>query len=149
ATESVSLPGVSNIETYLNSSALIRIALEKGVDAIHPGYGFLSENAQFAREVIANNLIFIGPSPVSIEAMGHKIRAKKLAREAGVPLVPGNTSPVISVTKAVEEANAIGYPVLLKASAGGGGKGMRTIHSDVRSEERRVGKEGRSLGAHR
>ena len=135
ATESVSLPGVSNTETYLNSSALIRIALEKGVDAIHPGYGFLSENAQFAREVIANNLIFIGPSPVSIEAMGHKIRAKKLALEAGVPLVPGNTSPVISVTKAVEEANAIGYPVLLKASAGGGGKGMRTIHSDMEMEQ--------------
>lgn len=135
ATESVHLPGTSSLDTYLDGNKLIEIAKKNKVDAIHPGYGFLSENSKFARAVIDNGLIFIGPSPESIEAMGHKIEAKKLAKIAEVPLIPGNTSPVHSVDQAISEAQAIGYPVLLKAAAGGGGKGMRTIRSDHEMRE--------------
>ncbi len=135
ATESVHLSGTSSADTYLDGLKIIGIAKIQGADAIHPGYGFLSENAEFAREVNENGLIFIGPSSESIEAMGHKIRAKKLALAADVPLIPGNTSPVNSVDQAISEAQAIGYPVLLKAAAGGGGKGMRTIQSDAEMME--------------
>ena len=145
AGESILLPGESIAETYLNGAKLIQIAIQTGAEAIHPGYGFLSENATFARDVRDQGLIFIGPSPESIEAMGHKIRAKQLAAKANVPLIPGNTSAVTSLDQAIDMARKIGYPVLLKAAAGGGGKGMRQVNSDeemtdlyetVRSEAR-------------
>lgn len=135
ATKSVHLPGTSSSETYLDGKKIISIAMDQGADAIHPGFGFLSENAEFARQVHDSGLIFIGPSSESIEAMGHKIKAKKLALAAHVPLIPGNTYPVNSVDQAISEAEAIGYPVLLKAAAGGGGKGMRTIHSNDEMNE--------------
>ncbi|MBY5957095.1 ATP-grasp domain-containing protein [Membranicola marinus] len=135
ASTSVHLPGTSSTNTYLDGQKIIRIAQDQGADAIHPGYGFLSENAEFAKAVEDSGLIFIGPSPESIEAMGHKIRAKKLALAANVPLIPGNTSPVQSLDQALSEAQSIGYPVLLKAAAGGGGKGMRTIRSDKEMKE--------------
>jgi len=135
ATESIHLPGTSSANTYLDGQKIIEIANDQGADAIHPGYGFLSENAGFARKVKEKGLIFVGPSAESIEVMGHKIRAKKLALAAEVPLIPGNTSPVKSVEQAISEAKAIGYPVLLKAAAGGGGKGMRTIRSDAEMKE--------------
>lgn len=130
ADEAYPLPGTYSSETYLRGEKIIEIALQCGADAIHPGYGFLSESAKFARQVGAQNLIFIGPSPESIESMGNKIEAKKLAAAAGVPLIPGKASPVSDVEEAVREAGDIGYPVLLKAAAGGGGKGMRTIRGE-------------------
>lgn len=129
ADEAVSLEGTTTGETYLDGDKIISAALLTGADAIHPGYGFLSENAEFARKVLEKGLIFIGPSVESIEAMGHKIRAKKLAEKANVPLIPGGASPVENTTAALREAEEIGYPVLLKAAAGGGGKGMRTVHN--------------------
>ncbi|CAM3695607.1 acetyl/propionyl/methylcrotonyl-CoA carboxylase subunit alpha [Mesobacillus zeae] len=111
-------------KSYLNSSMLIEIAKREKADAIHPGYGFLSENAGFAREVIENGLIFIGPSPKTIEAMGDKIIARKTMEKAGVPVVPGSGGGVSSLEEAVLLAGEIGYPVMLKASGGGGGIGM-------------------------
>lgn len=146
ATFSIHLPGTSATDTYLNGEIIIQLAREHGADAIHPGYGFLSENAGFARAVADAGLIFIGPPADSIDAMGHKIRAKQLAKAADVPLIPGNTSPVTSVDQAVQEAKEIGYPVLLKAAAGGGGKGMRTVHSaeEMREVYDRVRSEAQS-----
>ena len=98
-------------------------------DAIHPGYGFLSENATFARRCQEEGIIFIGPNPETMEAMGDKIAARIKMIEAGVPVVPGTQDNLKSVEEAVELCNKIGYPVMLKASMGGGGKGMRLIHS--------------------
>ncbi len=135
ARKSVFLPGMSHAETYLNGSKIIDIALETGADAIHPGYGFLSENADFARAVEERGLTFIGPSPDSIEVMGHKIRAKEIASRAGVPLIPGGPSAITTKTEALQIARQIGYPVLLKAAAGGGGKGMRRANNDTELKE--------------
>lgn len=98
-------------------------------DAIHPGYGFLSENATFARRCQEEGIIFIGPNPETMEAMGDKIAARIKMIEAGVPVVPGTQDNLKSVEEAIELCNKIGYPVMLKASMGGGGKGMRLIHS--------------------
>ena len=135
AGEACFLEGTHSTETYLSGAKLIQMAVKTKADAIHPGYGFLSENAQFARDVRDHGLIFIGPSPESIEAMGHKIRAKELAAKAEVPLIPGNTSAVTSLDQAIDLARDIGYPVLLKAAAGGGGKGMRQVNSDEEMTE--------------
>lgn len=115
-------------ESYLRGDKLIEIALECGAQAIHPAYGFLSENADFARAVEAAGLIFIGPSPDVIQLMGDKIDAKALALKAGVTLVPGTTSPLTKAEEAVTFAKTHGYPILLKAAAGGGGKGMRIAY---------------------
>jgi 3-methylcrotonyl-CoA carboxylase alpha subunit len=114
-------------ESYLQGDKIIAAAKETGADAIHPGYGFLSENADFARAVIAAGLIWVGPKPESIEAMGLKDAAKKLMRAAGVPVTPGYEGEDQSVERLQQEAGAIGYPVLIKAVAGGGGKGMRKV----------------------
>jgi acetyl-CoA carboxylase, biotin carboxylase subunit len=111
-------------QSYLNIDALIAAAKEAGADAVHPGYGFLSENAEFARAVTAAGLTFVGPSAKAIAAMGDKARARELAREAGVPLVPGS-GLVEDDDEAVAAANRVGYPVLVKAAAGGGGRGIR------------------------
>jgi acetyl-CoA carboxylase biotin carboxylase subunit len=110
--------------SYLNSGALIGAALRAGVSAIHPGYGFLSENGGFAREVAAAGLLWIGPPPEAMEQMGDKIRARNLMEQAGVPVAPGTRRPVASADEAVAEAARIGYPVMVKAAAGGGGIGM-------------------------
>lgn len=122
-------------ESYLRGDKIIDLALKRGAEAIHPGYGFLSENAQFARDVTSAGLTFIGPPPEAMETMGGKISARKIAIEAGVPVVPGTTEPLESFDDAVRTANKIGYPVMLKASAGGGGKGMRLVpdESELRS----------------
>ena len=106
-----------------------------GADAIHPGYGFLSENSEFARRCRKEGIIFIGPDPETMEAMGDKISARKHMIAAGVPVVPGTEQPLQSVEEAKEICNRIGYPVMLKASMGGGGKGMRLIHSIDEVEE--------------
>ena len=122
-------------ESYLRGEKIIDVALRAGVDAIHPGYGFLSENAQFVRDVMAAGITFIGPPPEAMEAMGGKISARKIAIEAGVPVVPGTTEPLASYDNAREVAGQMGYPIMLKASAGGGGKGMRLVNdeSELRS----------------
>jgi geranyl-CoA carboxylase alpha subunit len=115
-------------ESYLNIDALLRAAAESGADAIHPCYGFLSENAEFARAVQAAGLIFIGPDPQSIEQMGNKAAAKRLMIQAGVPCVPGYQGADQSDRTLLAQAREIGVPIMVKAAAGGGGRGMRLVH---------------------
>ena len=122
-------PAPSN-ESYLRSDKIVATALSAGAQAIHPGYGFLSENAEFVRQVTKAGLTFIGPPPEAMEAMGGKISARKIAIAAGVPVVPGTTEPLRSFEEAAETASSFGYPIMLKASAGGGGKGMRFVASE-------------------
>ena len=122
-------------ESYLNIDKIIMAAKRHGADAIHPGYGFLSENSEFARRCREEGIIFIGPDPETMDAMGDKISARKHMIAAGVPVVPGTEQPLQSVEEAKEICNRIGYPVMLKASMGGGGKGMRLIHSEDEVEE--------------
>ncbi|MDZ4666457.1 MAG: acetyl-CoA carboxylase biotin carboxylase subunit [bacterium] len=122
-------------QSYLLGDKIIDVALAAGADAIHPGYGFLSENANFARKVKAAGLIFIGPSAESMEVMGSKISAKQAVSKFNVPLVPGTQEALSNVAEARTIANGIGYPVLVKASAGGGGKGMRVVNSEDEFEE--------------
>ena len=117
-------------ESYLNIDKIIEVCKQANIDAVHPGYGFLSENSRFCAELKANNIAFIGPPPDAIEAMGDKIRSKLIAEQAGVNIVPGHTEAVDDPEQAVLIANKIGYPVMLKASAGGGGKGMRLAYND-------------------
>jgi acetyl-CoA carboxylase biotin carboxylase subunit len=110
--------------SYLDAAALIEAARKAGAAAVHPGYGFLAENADFARQVIEAGLTWVGPGPGAIEQMGDKIRARNLMEQAGVPVSPGTREPVTDVAKAVTEAERIGYPVMVKAAGGGGGIGM-------------------------
>jgi acetyl-CoA carboxylase biotin carboxylase subunit len=117
------------VESYLNIQRILEVAKRCGADAIHPGYGFLSENAEFAQACEDVHLKFIGPSAASIEMMGSKTRARKAMENAGIPFVPGTSSGVDSVEEAGRVAAKIGYPVMLKAAAGGGGKGMRLVHA--------------------
>ncbi|HEY0005434.1 MAG TPA: acetyl-CoA carboxylase biotin carboxylase subunit [Pyrinomonadaceae bacterium] len=117
-------------QSYLNIPAIINAARLLKADAVHPGYGFLAENADFARAVAAAGLIFIGPTPEAMELMGTKTSARRIATQAGVPVVPGTTEPLASHDEARTLAAGFGYPVLLKASAGGGGKGMRMVSSE-------------------
>ncbi len=127
ADEAVSLEGSTVTETYLNAERILEIARERQVDAIHPGYGFLSENADFAEACIRQNIVFIGPDPRTIRDMGDKTRARELMGQAGVPIPPGTRSAVMSDKEALQISDEIGYPVLVKAAAGGGGKGMRKV----------------------
>ena len=117
-------------DSYLNIDNIIKAAKQHHADAIHPGYGFLSENADFARRCKEEGIIFIGPAAETMEAMGDKIAARKRMIAAGVPVVPGTEQPLQSAEEAVRICNEIGYPVMLKASMGGGGKGMRLIHNE-------------------
>mgnify|MGYP005784608485 FL=1 len=114
-------------ESYLNVDALLTVAQKTGCDAIHPGYGFLSENAEFAQRCSDLGLTFIGPSGSVIQAMGNKAAARALMQKHNVPVVPGSDGPVETAQDALKIAQAIGYPVLVKASAGGGGRGMRRV----------------------
>lgn len=127
-------PGPSS-QSYLKADTIIKVAKETGADAIHPGYGFLSENASFSKAVADAGLIFIGPSAHSIDVMGSKISAKRAAKKFGVPMVPGTEDPIGSVEEAKEIATGIGFPILIKASAGGGGKGMRVVNNEQELEE--------------
>ncbi len=122
-------------ESYLLGERIIETAKKAGAEAVHPGYGFLSENANFVRQVNAAGITFIGPPPEAMEGMGGKMSARKIAVEAGVPIVPGTTEPLGSFEEARATASEIGYPIMLKASAGGGGKGMRLVNdeSELRS----------------
>ena len=134
-------------ESYLNIEKIIEVAKANHADAIHPGYGFLSENAAFARRCQEEGIIFIGPNPETMEAMGDKISARIKMIEAGVPVVPGTQENLKSVEEAVELCNKIGYPVMLKASMGGGGKGMRLIHSAEEVEEAYTTAKSESLSS--
>ncbi len=127
ADEAVLLGGARPVESYLHMDKIIAAALATGCQAIHPGYGFLSENAEFAEKTTAAGLTFIGPPASVIAAMGDKIAAKKLAGKARMPVVPGIVEPVATYEEAVAAADTVGYPVLLKPAAGGGGKGMRAV----------------------
>jgi len=135
ADRSVCVGGPSPTESYLNVNALVQAALTSKVDAVHPGYGFLSENAGFAEAVLAAGLTFVGPDPSAIRLMGDKAAARKLAMEAGVPVVQGSPDPVADVEEAARLAAEIGYPVLVKASAGGGGRGMRVMENEKQLRE--------------
>ena len=122
-------------QSYLRADKIIEVAKKTGADAIHPGYGFLSENAGFSKAVSDADLIFIGPSAHSIEIMGSKIGAKQAAKKYNVPMVPGTDEPIKDVEEAKGIAKQTGYPILIKASAGGGGKGMRVVNSEDELEE--------------
>lgn len=126
ADEAYLLPGSQLSETYLNISGILEIAQRAGAEALHPGYGFLSENAAFAEACKAAGVVFIGPSPEVIRNMGSKVAARQAMIQAGVPVTPGSP-PLNSLEQATEYASEIGYPVLLKASAGGGGRGMKKV----------------------
>jgi acetyl-CoA carboxylase, biotin carboxylase subunit len=117
-------------ESYLRIDKIIDVAKKSGADAIHPGYGFLSENADFSKRCEQEGIIFIGPSPYAINTMGDKITARKTMIAAGVPVVPGTTEPIHDLKTAVETIKKIGLPVMIKASAGGGGKGMRLVKKE-------------------
>ena len=129
ADESYLLGGPRVSESYVNMDKILHIARESKAEAIHPGYGLLSENAEFARRCEEEGLVFIGPSPEVISRMGSKIESRKAMEEAGVPVVPGITYPLADAEEAVQVADRMGYPVMLKASAGGGGIGMQVVHS--------------------
>ena len=116
-------------ESYLCGDRILEVAREAGAEAIHPGYGFLAENADFARSVVASGLAFVGPPPDAIVAMGDKLAARKVASDAGVPVVPGVDEEGASDAQLLEFAGQIGFPVMLKAAAGGGGKGIRIVHT--------------------
>lgn len=130
ADEAYLLGGPKVSESYLNIDKIIEIARQSGTEAIHPGYGLLSENAEFARRCEEEGIVFIGPTHDVISKMGSKIEARKLMELAGVPVVPGITYPLADVEEAIEIAGKIGYPIMLKASAGGGGIGMQIVRSD-------------------
>jgi acetyl-CoA carboxylase biotin carboxylase subunit len=131
ADEAVCIGPAPSSESYLKIARIISAAEITDVDAIHPGYGFLAENAHFAEVCASCNIYFIGPSPAAIRAMGDKNQAREQARKAGVPVSPGSDGMIESEQEALAVAKKIGYPVMIKASGGGGGRGMRPAHNDV------------------
>lgn len=135
ADESVCIGEAAANQSYLNLANIISAAQNTGADAIHPGYGFLAENAYFAALCQTHELKFVGPTAQVIEMMGDKVQAREMARQAGVPLVPGSSGAVGSFEEACQVADMIGYPVMIKASAGGGGKGMRLAHNAASLKE--------------
>ena len=134
-TDAVHLPGVDPADTYLNVAAIIDAARDTGAQAIHPGYGFLSENADFAEAVTDAGLVWVGPPPDATRAVGDKIRARNLARSAGVPIVPGLLEPVEDAAVAMEFGRTHGYPIAIKAAGGGGGRGLKVARSEEEAAE--------------
>jgi acetyl-CoA carboxylase biotin carboxylase subunit len=130
ADEAVWIGEAPSSQSYLLGSKIIEVAKSLNVDAIHPGYGFLSENADFAEEAEKNNIIFIGPKSKAIKIMGSKLAAKDAVKQYNIPMVPGLDEAITDIEKAKLAAKAIGFPILIKASAGGGGKGMRVVESE-------------------
>ncbi len=129
ADESVCIGPAASKDSYLNIQSILSAAAVTGAEAIHPGYGFLSENAQFARMVEEHGFVFIGPKPEHIDTMGDKVQAKKTAKELGLPVIPGSEGALNSVEEGRAFADKAGYPVLIKAASGGGGKGMKVVRS--------------------
>ena len=134
ADEAFDIGPAPSVDSYLRGGHLIELAQHVDAEAIHPGYGFLAERADFARAVETAGLVFVGPAPETIAAMGDKTEARRRMAEAGVPIVPGLTEAVADSRAAAEAAEDIGFPILLKASAGGGGKGMRVVHEPAEIE---------------
>jgi acetyl-CoA carboxylase biotin carboxylase subunit len=154
ADEAIGVGPANPAQSYRNSEAILAAAKSSGCQAVHPGYGFLSENAEFARAVEANGLIWVGPPAEAITAMGDKINARNLMAAAGVPVAPGSHEPAATVSAAIEAATEIGYPVMVKAAAGGGGMGMavaadeaalRTEYDKVRAFAERMFGDGSVL----
>ncbi|MEX0315031.1 MAG: acetyl-CoA carboxylase biotin carboxylase subunit [Allomuricauda sp.] len=146
ADEAICIGEAPSSQSYLLGDKIIKVAKELNVDGIHPGYGFLSENADFAEAVEKNGLIFIGPKSKAIRVMGSKLMAKEAVKAYDIPMVPGIDEAITDVAKAQEIANEIGYPILIKASAGGGGKGMRIVEKgqDFKSQMERAISEATS-----
>ncbi|MGZ5859191.1 MAG: biotin carboxylase N-terminal domain-containing protein, partial [Burkholderiaceae bacterium] len=135
ADEAVCIGPAPSKESYLVADKILAACKQTGAEAVHPGYGFLSENAEFCDKLEKAGIIFIGPKPHAMEAMGDKIASKKLAMAAKVNTIPGYTDVIEDVEHAVKIAKDIGYPVMIKASAGGGGKGLRVAHNEAEARE--------------
>src|ERR1035437_1626866 len=135
ADEAVCIGPPASSESYLNGKKIIEVCKKLKVDAVHPGYGFLSENAAFVREVEKNGIIFIGPPAEAMEMMGDKLSAKATAKKHNIPMVPGTDGAIDNINEAKIVAKKIGFPILIKASAGGGGKGMRVVEKESNLEE--------------
>lgn len=149
ADEAVCIGPAPSNQSYLNGDKIIEVCKELGVDAIHPGYGFLSENAEFAQKVENAGINFIGPSPAAMRVMGSKLAAKESVKHFNVPMVPGVDHAISDVQEAMKIADGIGYPILIKASAGGGGKGMRVVEkaSEMKEQmERAISEATASFG---
>ena len=134
ADEAICIGPANSNKSYLNYKNIIEAAYITGADSIHPGFGFLSENSQFAKICEESNIKFIGPSFEIIKLMGNKSNAKELMEKAGVPVVPGSKGSIKSINDAKKTANEIGYPIMLKAAAGGGGKGIRVVNEESELE---------------
>lgn len=147
ADEAYCIGGAASSESYLNIDRILETARQCGADAIHPGYGFLSENAEFARRCQEAGIIFIGPRPETIKTMGDKISARQKMIDAGVPVVPGTRENLESVEDAREVCRKVGFPVMIKASQGGGGKGMRLIRSESEVEEAYLAAKSEALSS--
>ena len=145
--EWVHLKGKLNSQTYLNEEAIIKLIKEYNIDAVHPGYGFLSENGPFTKKLEDLGVVFIGPNAEAMRKMGDKAISKTIAKEANIPVVPGSANAVESTQEAIKIANEIKYPVLLKAVAGGGGRGMRVCHNDEDINEQFEAVKRESLAA--
>jgi pyruvate carboxylase len=139
--------GKGPVEAYLDIDGIVALAQEKGVDAIHPGYGFLSENPAFARACEAAGIVFVGPTPKLLELLGDKTAARRLAESVGVPVLPGTNEPVASREEAEKTARQIGYPVIVKAAMGGGGRGMRVVEEESQLAPRLAEAQGEAQSA--
>ncbi len=147
ADEAVCIGPPASKDSYLRGEKIVEVAKTLGVDGIHPGYGFLSENAAFAKLVEENGITFIGPTPEAIEIMGDKLSAKEAAKKFDIPMVPGSEGAITEVEEAKKLCAIIGYPVLIKASAGGGGKGMRVVENEGEIEEQMHRAQSEALSA--
>ena len=147
ADEAVCIGPAASKDSYLRGDKIVEVAKMLGVEGIHPGYGFLSENAAFAKLVEENGITFIGPTPEAIEIMGDKLSAKEAAKKFDIPMVPGSLGAITDVAEAKELCGKVGYPILIKASAGGGGKGMRVVNSADELEEQMLRAQSEALNA--
>ena len=135
ADEAYSLGGLTSADSYLNTQAILNVIETSGAQAVHPGYGFYSENAEFAQTLIEKGIIWIGPPPSAIEAMGDKISAREVALQANVSMVPGTKNPIRDVSEIIAFGDEHGYPIAIKAAYGGGGRGMRVVNQASDAQE--------------